>query len=132
MAKEQDLTLVTDCSWVRGLDANGNSIRIAKADLVELIRKEMPVATADKNGLMSKDGFLSRGMSKAFNDTHATGLYMHSNTASDYPGSTPYGMLLVFNAPGMTVQIYMSTDSILNIRLYASKQWSPWKRISFT
>lgn len=59
MAKEQDLALVTDCSWVRGLDANGNSIRIAKADLVELIRKEMPVATSEKNGLMSNVFFNS-------------------------------------------------------------------------
>lgn len=51
---EMELGLASDCAWVRALDASGNSIRIAKADMAELIRKEMPVATSERNGLMSK------------------------------------------------------------------------------
>lgn len=51
--KEIELPIAADCNWVRGLDASGNPIRISKADMVELIRANMPVATIEKNGLMS-------------------------------------------------------------------------------
>lgn len=48
---EKDLDQVSDCGWIRGLDANGNPIKLNKADMVELIRASMPVATSEKNGL---------------------------------------------------------------------------------
>lgn len=51
---EKDLAAASDCAWVRALDADGKSIRISKADLVELIRGNMPVATDLDNGLLNK------------------------------------------------------------------------------
>lgn len=59
--REQDLVAVNDCEWVRALDSNGNSIKIRKLELIELIRKEMPIATPINNGLLGKDGFFFRG-----------------------------------------------------------------------
>lgn len=35
--REQELTMVNDCEWVRGLDANGNSIKISKSELAKVI-----------------------------------------------------------------------------------------------
>lgn len=56
---ETELGLASDCAWVRALDASGNSIRIPKAELVELIRREMPVATGANNGLINSQLFNS-------------------------------------------------------------------------
>ncbi|WP_300701017.1 hypothetical protein [Bacteroides sp.] len=44
----------TDAAYVYGELANGSQVKIKKADLVEIIRANMAVATPDKDGLMSK------------------------------------------------------------------------------
>ncbi len=40
--------------YITLMDANGSPLKINKADLAEVIRDNMPVATTDKNGLYSK------------------------------------------------------------------------------
>lgn len=45
---------VQDAKYMYAEDADGNQVKLLKADLVELIRKNMPVATPEQNGLMSK------------------------------------------------------------------------------
>ena len=35
--KEQDMNPASDCAWIRGLDGNGNSIRINKTDFIESV-----------------------------------------------------------------------------------------------
>ena len=35
--REQELITATDCEWIRALDANGNSIKISKADLARIM-----------------------------------------------------------------------------------------------
>lgn len=35
--KESAMTQKSDCKWVRALDANGNSIRISKEDLAQVV-----------------------------------------------------------------------------------------------
>lgn len=35
--KESAMTQQSDCKWVRALDANGNSIRISKEDLAQVV-----------------------------------------------------------------------------------------------
>ena len=53
--KESALTAQSDCKWVRALDANGNSIRISKEDLAEVLGGLIGTATSDKAGLMSSE-----------------------------------------------------------------------------
>lgn len=55
--QESALDTMSDCAWVRALDASGNSIRISKADLVELVRANMPVVTYNANGIMASHLF---------------------------------------------------------------------------
>ena len=40
--------------YITLMDANGSPLKINKADLAEVIRNNMPVATTDKNGLYGK------------------------------------------------------------------------------
>ena len=47
----------TDVDTVVGRDASGNPVYIKKSDLAQVVAELMPVATAGKAGLMSKDFF---------------------------------------------------------------------------
>jgi len=54
--KESDMTKVIsipDNSYIRMLDASGNSVQIDKASFIEAIRNALPVATTALNGLLS-------------------------------------------------------------------------------
>ena len=45
----------TDVDTVVGRDASGNPVCIKKSDLAQVVAELIPVATSEKNGLMSKD-----------------------------------------------------------------------------
>lgn len=42
--QEKDLDQASDCAWVRGLDANGNPIKIKKEDLATVLKGLMPTS----------------------------------------------------------------------------------------
>lgn len=99
--QERELAVVTDCGWVRALDVTGKPVRISKSDIIELIRKEMPVATAINNGLLDKNGFFFRGqrvveggwnnLANGTSDIIKPGMYeLHM-------GDAEWGSLIVFN-----------------------------------
>ena len=52
--KMNTFPVVTDAEFVYGELANGSQVKLKKADLVELVRANMAVATPEKDGLMSK------------------------------------------------------------------------------
>ncbi|MCY6350154.1 hypothetical protein OXV71_04355 [Bacteroides fragilis] len=41
--KEQELTVTNDCEWIRGLDTNGNSIKINKTDLASILKGRLGI-----------------------------------------------------------------------------------------
>lgn len=49
--KESALSAQSDCKWVRALDANGNSIRISKEDLAEVLGELIGLVSSAKSGL---------------------------------------------------------------------------------
>lgn len=79
-----------------------------------------------------KDVLLNRSFITSLKDTIKTGIYMNLNTAIDYPGSNPYGMLLVFESDGMIVQFYINTSSLFFMRQFSSEAWCEWKTITLT
>lgn len=130
---EKDLDLASDCEWVRALDANGKSIRIAKADLVELIRANMPVATSDINGLMSKTGFFHRRINSRNLADLESGIYPLDldEGGNNIPEiGINYGVLLVFEAIGY-YKVYIAFSHDLGIAKMKTGD-SDWKQISFT
>lgn len=48
--QEKDLDQASDCAWVRGLDANGNPIKIKKEDLVTVLNGLMPTSYSGWTG----------------------------------------------------------------------------------
>lgn len=55
--REQDLAAVNDYEWVRGLDAQGNPIKISKKDMMELILLNFPVVSMNSGGIVSSNQF---------------------------------------------------------------------------
>ena len=88
---------------------SGNPIQISKADMIELIRSNMPIASVLLNGLMSKDGFMYRGVIEhsnqpAVNNAKSSGFYPHHaglyGTKSGW-----HGVLIVFTASNYIIQV---------------------------
>ena len=81
--RESALTQQSDCKWVRALDANGNSIRISKEDLAEVLGGLIPIATSKANGLIAKK---QSGFANFFNsyiaNTAANGYLIGENTSA--------------------------------------------------
>lgn len=48
--QESTLDAVSDCEWIRGLDASGNSIRILKKDLAAVLKGLMPTSYSSWTG----------------------------------------------------------------------------------
>ena len=109
------------------------SAAITEASVIELIRSTIPVATRNKNGLMSKDGLLINGdlgqnnlenIGMASGYTYATG-----------DGSELSGPFISIKGGESIFQIKASyMANVLKFRVYnqVDKLWSRWKTISFT
>lgn len=110
--REQELPEVNPL-WLRTLDSQGNSGNTLVSSLL-------------------KEVLLNRSFITSFENTIKTGIYMNLNTAIDYPGTNPYGMLLVFESDGMIVQFYINTSSLFFMRQFSSGAWCEWKTIAFT
>lgn len=110
--REIDLLEIKNPIWLRGIDSKCNSGNILVSSLL-------------------KDVLLNRSFITSLENTIKTGIYMNLNTAIDYPGSNPYGMLLVFESDGMIVQFYINTSSLFFMRQYSSGYWCEWKTIAF-
>lgn len=134
---EKDLDQVSDCSWVRGLDVNGNSIQISKVDLVELIRETMPVATIKEKGLMSAEAYIripiegDLQMDSNFNTIYANGTYVIGDgvrVENDPFGHIGARFLSVSRtSPGYIMQeLWKTNTSLVKRRYYNTSTWSEW------
>lgn len=95
----------TDVDSIVAKDASGNPVFIKKSDLAQVVAELMPVATAEKNGLMDKLQYVNYGnvSNKSFNEVVDLGRYVFSKTDfsdSDMPQKGGYGILEVIAVPG--------------------------------
>lgn len=138
--QENALDLAGDFEWVRALDANGKSIRINKADMVELIRREMPIATRERNGLLSSGiifntmtdkGLVMSNDKNAIDNAKETGFYKHDDSL--FGTTSGHGILLVFKGGSYIAQLDISNRGLLFLRFYHGfGEWTSWQAISFT
>lgn len=137
---EKDLDQASDCGWIRGLDASGNPIKLNKADMVELIRREMPVATRERNGLLSSGiiintmtdkGYVAHNDKNAIDNAKETGFYKHDDSL--FGTSSGHGILLVFKGGSYIAQLDISNRGMLFLRFYhGSGDWTMWTSITFS
>lgn len=122
--REQVLEAVTDCEWIRGIDSMGNSIKISKTDIVELLRKEMPIATPYTKGLMDNTFFMNREyIEDATFTSLEPGVYPIYNGFPNLPGlNMNYGLLIILRAEGY-YKVFIAVEynlSKIQIKTYDS------------
>lgn len=89
--------------YITLMDANGSPLKINKADLAEVIRNNMPVATTDKNGLYGKS-YVAKVFATSSTNTKLIKLF--SCKRVDSPVRYPY----YFGGPNQ--ELYQSLASI--------------------
>ena len=120
-------------SWLRTLDGSKNPTLTSSSAAAKALGELIGTVTANKDGLMSKNGFLerSKGNTLDFNDYTISGMWVFSDTdfingPSVYRG----GILLVFKtANGNILQICCDYTNSIFIRIHWG-EWKSWARIT--
>jgi hypothetical protein len=98
-----------------------------------LLGELIGTATANKDGLMSKNGFLerSKGNTLDFNDYTISGMWVFSDTGFiNGPSVYKGGILLVFKTVnGNILQICCDYTNSIFIRIYWG-EWKSWSQIT--
>ena len=130
--KLNEVSQLTDFDYA--LVVKGNDVaKVTKQQLATLLGGLIGTVTANKDGLMSKNGFLerSKGNTLDFNDYTISGMWVFSDTdfingPSVYKG----GILLVFKtANGNILQICCDYTNSIFIRIHWG-EWKSWSQIT--
>ena len=130
---ENELPTVTDAANVRVLQSSGDAAKMTMQSLASKLGELIGTVTANKDGLMSKNGFLerSKGNTLDFNDYTISGVWVFSDTGFiNGPSVYRGGILLVFKtANGNILQICCDYTNSIFIRIYWG-EWKSWARIT--
>lgn len=107
--KEKDLTVVSDCEWVRGLDAHGNFIMISKRDLMDLILLNFPVVSQENGGLVSSSQFKDIFYAHPDNRYDFNDPYLQSGVYGINKDSDEAGVNVPPKAPSYGIMIHCRT-----------------------
>ena len=97
-------------SWLRTLDGSKNPTLTSSSAAAKVLGELIGVANAEKNGLMSKNGFIDRVHvnGTSFDDDIASGIYLvNGATSADLNAPFGYGILAVFSSNGFVSQFAM-------------------------
>ena len=130
---ENELPTVTDAANVRVLQSSGDAAQMTMQSLASKLGELIGTATPEKDGLMSKNGFLerSKGNTLDFNDYTISGVWVFSDTGFiNGPSVYRGGILLVFKtANGNILQICCDYTNSIFIRIHWG-EWKSWARIT--
>lgn len=130
---ENELPTVTDAANVRVLQSSGDAAQMTMQSLASKLGELIGTVTANKDGLMSKNGFLerSKGNTLDFNDYTISGVWVFSDTGFiNGPSVYRGGILLVFKtANGNILQICCDYTNSIFIRIHWG-EWKSWARIT--
>lgn len=130
---ENELPTVTDAANVRVLQSSGDAAKMTMQSLASKLGGLIGTVTANKDGLMSKNGFLerSKGNTLDFNDYTISGMWVFSDTGFiNGPSVYKGGILLVFKtANGNILQICCDYTNSIFIRIYWG-EWKSWSQIT--
>lgn len=131
--KLNEVPVVSDIVTIFGKRSNGEIVQIDKSNLATLLGGLIGTATANKDGLMSKNGFLERrkGNTLDFNDYTISGMWVFSDTGFiNGPSVYKGGILLVFKtANGNILQICCDYTNSIFIRIHWG-EWKSWAQIT--
>ena len=131
--KLNEVPVVSDIVTIFGKRSNGEIVQIDKSNLATLLGELIGTVTANKDGLMSKNGFLerSKGNTLDFNDYTISGMWVFSDTGFiNGPSVYKGGILLVFKtANGNILQICCDYTNSIFIRIHWG-EWKSWAQIT--
>lgn len=128
--KESALSTASDYKWVRGLDANGNSVRISKEDHASVV-----------GGLLKSNmlyPFMYRGIIELsdMNDLSPLDTIIQMGTYGIKPPSGSWFSLIVFTSfggSGSEIQI-ITKDNIFQARIRTRNdpyyEWTDWMKLN--
>ena len=130
--KLNEVSQLTDFDYA--LVVKGNDVaKVTKQQLATILGGLIGTVTANKDGLMSKNGFLERGKGNTldFNDYTIPGMWVFSDTGFiNGPSVYKGGILLVFKtANGNILQICCDYTNSIFIRIYWGS-WKSWSQIT--
>lgn len=130
--KLNQVSQLTDFDYA--LVVKGNDVaKVTKQQLATILGGLIGTVTANKDGLMSKNGFLerSKGDTLDFNDYMISGVWVFSDTGFiNGPSVYKGGILLVFKtATGNILQICCDYTNSIFIRIHWG-EWKSWARIT--
>lgn len=130
--KLNEVSQLTDFDYA--LVVKGNDVaKVTKQQLATILGGLIGTATANKDGLMSKNGFLerSKGNTLDFNDYTISGMWVFSDTGFiNGPSVYKGGILLVFKTTnGNILQICCDYTNSIFIRIYWG-EWKSWAQIT--
>lgn len=120
---EKDLDQASDCGWVRGLDANGNSIKMSKDEFVKSTEMYMsPIGTPYDANDITRNGSSTVTIGNVAD---------YDKLYKNYPGG--YGVIFHINGGYyFSAQIFFDPYGTVYMRAKNSIAWGEWKEISFT
>ena len=135
--KEKDLTQQSTLSWIRGLDAAGNPIRINASDLAELIRTNMSIASNSKKGLIQHDIMPTASYNGDLDEIAQTSIMRISGNSINIPegeaGSGSMVMTMIWDQNAVH-QLFFGFSGIGNGVYYRRKRggvYSAWLKFYF-
>ena len=125
----QNITALADADELLAI-ANGLGKNITWAKIKELLITQLPIASENTNGLLSKamvrDNLFAKGsVSRETVDTITkTGAYVHGSSVSPV---ADYGILIVFDAPPYVLQIDLGASKrTAYYRIRTESSWYDW------
>lgn len=130
--KELEMNGVNDFDWIRGLDAQGNSIKISKEDMVELMRETLGTVNSSAKGLMDYEKTLFyKGDVSNCNSIHSTGIFRCLSATANTPISvTAAGILISLQCYINGAYVFQLWFDLLGKTLYwrrkTDETWINW------
>lgn len=125
----QNITALADADELLAIVA-GLGKNVTWAKIKELLTEQLPVATENSNGLLSKaifkDNLFAKGVVSGdnINTLTKTGAYVHGGPVSP---TIDYGVLIVFDAPPYVLQIdFGASKRTAYYRIRTESSWYDW------
>lgn len=117
-----------DIPFIRGMDSNGNPIYIGTEQFSSVLAGLIGVATEEKDGLLSKDGFIGRSVSDL--NSMGLGIARFSPSTLNIPSGLTYdyGIAVCFTSGNVRCQFAFSSMNGLYFRVLWD-YWFGWKQI---
>lgn len=128
----QNITALADADELLAI-ANGLGKNITWAKIKELLITQLPIASENTNGLLSKamvrDNLFAKGVASLDNIDSLTksGAYVHGSPIGPV---IDYGVLIVFSAPPYVLQIdFGASKRTAYYRIRAESSWYDWNSL---